>query len=212
MSYTIPAARPVPSWVKGQLPTQAMADLLRRQKAEQSEADDQLARARRDSLQLAEAVGLALWKKRANTDLRLLWDALADAGVTFVDHVGEPLAGELEEWADVIDWVDAADGIEPGCVAEAFEPEIRLRGALAHRAKLVGVLDQVSPADTKRPQGDDPHTPAVAGSSTTTVTGVLDQVSPAPVEIAGAPAFPTKTASLRHQGQNRSRSQRKRRR
>ena len=144
MNYVIPEPQPVPDWITGKLPAQAMADLLRRHKAELAQADQQLAQAQKRMDKMAARLGLAVWKKRgaANAqEFRLFWDVLEESGIELVDHVGRPVAGELEEMADIIDWVESADGIEPGCVAEAFEPEILVDGRLAHRAKLVGVLE-----------------------------------------------------------------------
>ncbi len=178
MSYTIAEPRPIPSWVKGQLPTQAMADLLRRQKLQLAAAQSQTAAAQREACDLAEAVGLALWKKRASADpaqFRTLHDALAASGVELIDHVGQPVAGELEEMADIIDWVDAGQGVAPGMVAEAFEPEIRFNGRLAHRARLVGVLDDdsepVAVGGLAEPSHGEPKTadldPSSAGAGST---------------------------------------------
>ena len=142
--------REIPEWVKGQLPTQAMADLMRRHRQELNRSGEELAAARRRAGDLAEVFGLAMWKKRGGDpkQFRILWDALESAGVVFVDHVGEPVAGDLEEMADIVDWVDQAEGIEPGCVSEAFEPEILLDGVMVHRAKLIGVLDMISESET----------------------------------------------------------------
>ena len=153
--------KPLPDWVKGTLPTQGMADLLRASRHAAVEADERLAAADRRALTLAETFALALWKKRADAkELRILFDALTSAGVEYVDHLGEEIDAELEEMADIIDWVDAAEGIEPGCVAEAFEPEVRLNGVLAHRAKLIGVLD----LDDSEQQAQFARTEEIAGS------------------------------------------------
>ena len=144
MNYEIPDDRDLPPWVKGQLPTQAMADLLRRHRSELHAANQRTTEARTQTNALGVGVALALWKKRGvdnEADYRTVWDALDIAGVQRIDHVGEIIAGELEEMADIVDWVDACDGIEPGCVAQAFEPEIRVHGVFAHRAKLIGVLE-----------------------------------------------------------------------
>ncbi len=176
MPYTIAEPRPVPTWVKGQLPTQAMADLLRRHRQQLAEAQAQTAAAQRQACDLAEAVGLALWKKRATTDpaqWRTLFDALSANGVELIDHVGQPVAGDLEEMADIIDWVEEAEGVAPGAVVEAFEPEIRLNGRLAHRARLIGRLDpdpepevRAAPLTPRRSPADGAAAPQPPGGRT----------------------------------------------
>ena len=181
MGYEVPASRPLPPWVKGQLPTQAMADLLRAQRQELASAEERLAGAEKASLKLAEAFALALWKKRGDAkDLRILFEALASAGVELLDHIGEEIADELVEMADIIDWVDAAEGITPGCVAEAFEPEVRLNGRLAHRAKLIGVLEAEEAAEPSPP----PSKP-----------------EPARVKNRGSSGFTTKTSQSQRKKQ-----------
>ena len=162
MLYAIPQPRELPAWVQGQSPAHAMADQLRRHRQELAAAQDKAATAERRTRDLAEAVGLALWRKRQAPDsnqFRMLWQALAGAGVEFIDHVGEPVAGEVEQWAEILDWVDAADGIAPGCVAEAIEPEIRLNGVVAHRAKLLAVSEAPPAVQADAPPADDPSTP-----------------------------------------------------
>lgn len=146
MAYSIPDQRDVPTWLRhGQQPSQAVADLMRRQQAALAAARREVDDARTQTAVVVEVVGLALHKKlgAANaSEFRTLVDALATVGAELVTHVGEPFEGELEELADVVDWVDAAEGVAPGCVAEAFEPEIRLRGRLIHRAKLICVTEE----------------------------------------------------------------------
>lgn len=156
MAGMIPELREVPSWLeRGQQPAQAVAGLLRRHRTVLAEANAETARARQQAGRVVEAVGLALYKKRGTPswpELRVLFEAFRDVGAEFVTHVGEPFEGDLEELADVLEWLDSAEGIAPGCVAEAFEPEIRLNGMVVHRAKLICVLEEPVP-DERRGAG-----------------------------------------------------------
>lgn len=113
-----------------------------------------------------ESVGLALYKKRGTSSwpqFRVLFEAFRDLGAEMITHVGEPLEGDLEELADVVEWIDAADGVAPGCVAEAFEPEIRLDGEIVHRAKLVCVLPDPAAMEPSRAE---PFSTQGSGGST----------------------------------------------
>lgn len=146
MAYSIPDQREVPAWLRrGQQPSQAVAELIRRQQAALAALRHDVDDARSQTADVVESVGLALHRKlgTANAaEFRTLLDALTAAGAEFVTHVGEPFEGELEELADVVDWIEPGAGLAPGCVAEAFEPEIRLHGRLIHRAKLICATEE----------------------------------------------------------------------
>lgn len=168
MAYTVPDQREVPVWLKqGQQPTQAVAELIRKRKVALAAARNEVDDARGQTAEVVELFGLALYKKlgAANaSEFRTLFDTLTAVGAELVTHVGERFEGELEELADVVDWVEAVEGIAPGCVAEAFEPEVRLNGKLIHRAKLICTTEDVV---TQAPQDAD----------ATTLTGIENPVS-----------------------------------
>jgi len=180
------AERELPDWLKkGQQPIQAVAKLLIRHRDALAAARKETEAARRRAEELAEVLGLALYRKHAAhnaSEFRVLFDALRVAGIESITHVGEPFAGELEESADVMDWVDAADGIGAGCVAEAFEPEIRIDGRLAHRAKLICVKEA--------PPNDGPPDPR-----TVTHPGPIDDPSDPPFEVSAVPGQHIETRS-----------------
>lgn len=145
MTHTIPAVRELPAWMRqDQEPTQAVAELLRNHRAALAAAATQTAGAHRETEKLVVEFGLALARKlgpASHSEIRTLVDVLRRAGVDLITHVGEPFDEALEETADVVEWIESAPGVAPGCVAEAFEPEIRLHGKLVHRAKLTCVLE-----------------------------------------------------------------------
>ncbi|MGB7962560.1 MAG: hypothetical protein WCF12_06310 [Propionicimonas sp.] len=163
-----------------------MAELLRRQKVALSAAEARAAEALKQAGKIGEVFGLALYRKRGaanSSEFRTLFDALQTVGAELITHVGEPLDGHLEELADVVDWVGSAEGISPGCVAEAFEPEIRLNGRLVHRAKLICVLEDeavigeppsagASMSAASDDQGSDPANPQ---TQATTESGETDE-------------------------------------
>ncbi|MDR1426657.1 MAG: hypothetical protein LBJ08_02720 [Bifidobacteriaceae bacterium] len=164
----LPQPRPVPSWVRpGVAPDQAMADLLRRHRDEQAAAAaaTEAAWARADAL--AAHVGMTLTRKQAAmsaAEFRVLGDLLEAEHIEVLNHVGEPLTPELEEFADIVEWVDddgPPDSIDPALeewVAEAFEPEIRFEGRLVHRAVL-------SCARRKDPAGDKEAPETLSGAA-----------------------------------------------
>jgi hypothetical protein len=158
MTYVVPEQRELPEWLKkGQQSTQAVADLLRRQKAALAAVRRETEEARKQTAELTEAFGLALYRKRDApnaSEFRTLFDALQTSGVELITYVGEPFVGDLEELADVVDWIDSAEGIPPGSIAEAFEPEIRLGGRLIHRAKLICVLEQPAADEPQNARSD----------------------------------------------------------
>lgn len=154
MPYAIPDQRELPNWLKPSSPTQAMAELMRRHRAALAHSRAETQAALDQSARLAVAIGLALYRKRSaanSSEFRTMEDALAAAGGLLITHAGEPFAGDLEELADVVEWVEAKPGISPGCIADAFEPEIRLNGRLVHRAKLVCVLEDAAPDSAHQP-------------------------------------------------------------
>jgi hypothetical protein len=159
MAYTIPDQREVPAWLRrGQQPSQAVAELIRRQQAALVALRHDVDDARAETAAVVESVGLAVHRKLGTvgaSEFRTILDALTAAGAAVVTHVGEPFEGELEELADVVDWIEPGDGAAPGCVAEAFEPEIRLHGRLIHRAKLICVTEEsvTEVRDEEREQG-----------------------------------------------------------
>jgi len=186
MAYSIPELREVPAWLRqGYQPNRAVADLLGRHKVALAAAEARAAEARRQAGELVEVFGLALYRKRGaaiSSEFRTLFDALQAVGAELITHVGEPFDGYLEELSDVVDWVGSAEGISPGCVAEAFEPEIRLNGRLVHRAKLICVLEEAltdEPANAgasmsaaSADQGSDPANPQ---TQATTESGETDE-------------------------------------
>lgn len=155
MPYKVPELREVPPWLKrDQQPTQAVADLLLRQKEDLAAAKREAEQVRKQAEEMARVFGLALYRKRGAPDtapFRTLFDALQTLGIELVTHVGELFEGDLEELADVVEWIDPTEGIAPGSVGEAFEPEIRFRGRLIHRAKLVCALDEPAACEPPAP-------------------------------------------------------------
>ena len=163
MPYKVPELREVPPWLRrDHQATRAVADLLLRQKEALAVAKRETEQARKQAEDMAKVFGLALYRKRSapNTaPFRTLFDALQTLDIELVAHVGELFEGDLEELADVVEWIDPTEEIAPGSVGEAFEPEIRLRGRLIHRAKLVCALDEPAvrelPAPGPQPSTDD---------------------------------------------------------
>ena len=117
--------RELPHWLrKGQRPPQAVADLLRRHASELAAAREEASATSAEAAALISRFGLALYKKRQSpnaADFRVLIDAFESAGGELVTYIGAPFEGDLEELADVIEWLPGSEGIGPGCVADAFE-------------------------------------------------------------------------------------------
>jgi predicted phage tail protein len=135
-----------------------MADLLRRHRDTVTRLNAAAVQERRRTEQLAKAVALAVWRKSADLDspeTRLLWQALAGQGVAVESLAGRPVA-EVEADADIVDWVDPAEGLAPGTVAEAFEPQVTLDGKVIHIAKLTAV---------RTPDAEAPHAENQAAAS-----------------------------------------------
>jgi hypothetical protein len=153
---TWPEPRPVPSWLRPDgTPEQAVADLLRRHRSELAAAQAEAAAWRHRADALAEAVGLALSKKRAALrpeQFRSLAELLASQSIVLIERAGSPLTPEIEEVCDIVARTPADAAASPGAfVAEDFEPEIRFEGRLVHRARLCIAHPPAPPAAKPAP-------------------------------------------------------------
>lgn len=160
MANPVPQPRPLPPQLTTISPTQAVAGLMRRHASELAAERENTAAVAKQGGELAELVGLVCFRKRATpqaAEFRRLEEALVTHGVEMITHLGEPLTDKLAEMVDVIDWIPGADGIDPGCVAEAFEPEIRWHGRLVHRARVVCRLEDEPDTDPTAAPTPNPH-------------------------------------------------------
>lgn len=133
----LPEKRPVPAFVKRVPAQDVMLEWMKSGAAEKEACSRELAREQKRADDLAVSLALQVHRKRASDDayLRGLLALLTDRNVELLTYEGDPLTNELENSADIVEWLPA-EGNEAACVAEAIEPEIRWQGRILHRAKL----------------------------------------------------------------------------
>ena len=134
---SLPEKRAVPAFVKKTPAQSVLLELMKSGEAERETSCQNLEREQKRADQLAVALALQVYRKRASDDVlvRALTALLADMQVQLLTYAGETLSPELENGADIIEWLPAEDN-EAECVVEAIEPEIRWQGRILHRAKL----------------------------------------------------------------------------
>lgn len=134
----LPEKRAVPDFVRAQTQEELAVKLLR-QRQESEEAHRKELRALEKRLdRMAEQLAIITHKKRSEEKdplVRSLRQLLKREGIELVTYAGEPVTEELEEQADIVEWLPAGEDPEDR-VVDALEPEVHFQGRVLHRAKL----------------------------------------------------------------------------
>ena len=150
----LPEKRAVPDFVRVQSQEELALKLLR-QRQELDEAHREEVRALEKRLdRMAEQLAIITHKKRFTEKDPLvlsLRQLLKREGIELVTYAGEPVTEELEDQADIVEWLPATDDPEDR-VVDALEPEVHFQGRLLHRAKLSCRMGAQEPEEAPEPE------------------------------------------------------------
>ena len=150
----LPQKRELPSYAQKQNPEELALSLVRQRGALAEKHRKDLAAAGKEADRLAEQLALLVHKKRfteGDPFVLSLRQLLKNEGISLITYAGEEVTEELENEADIVEWLPAGeetvdrvvDALEPeirrqGRMPKSFisGPEDRRQGRILHRAKL----------------------------------------------------------------------------
>ena len=134
----LPQKRELPSYAQKQNPEELALSLVRQRGALAEKHRKDLAAAGKEADRLAEQLALLVHKKRfteGDPFVLSLRQLLKNEGISLITYAGEEVTEELENEADIVEWLPAGEETVDR-VVDALEPEIRRQGRILHRAKL----------------------------------------------------------------------------
>ena len=134
----LPQKRELPSYAQKQNPEELALSLVRQRGALAEKHRKDLAAAGKEADRLAEQLALLVHKKRfteGDPFVLSLRQLLKNEGISLITSAGEEVTEELENEADIVEWLPAGEETVDR-VVDALEPEIRRQGRILHRAKL----------------------------------------------------------------------------
>ena len=140
-------------------PAEQMAKMISRKRVQAEKMTATLQAERKLYADILTELALDIHRKRHfeyAASFRTLSAILERGGVEIRTYEGDELTDEMREELNIVQWLPP-ETEETDRVVEAFEPEVRVRGELTHRAKLIcregkensaGPEIQAEPAET----------------------------------------------------------------